>query len=261
MSEVTAKDIVYEAGGRPILRNVSFDAGPGFTALIGPNGAGKTTLLRILSGYLRPKSGSVAIDGQNALGMSARERAQRVAVVAQSSAIDYDFSVLDIVLMGRTAWNPYFAADSREDVERAKRALVQAGASELADRSITALSGGERQRVMIARAFCQDTGVLLLDEPVSALDLRYQVSILDAVSDHIRTRGTACVCVLHDLNLAAHFADRVVLMEQGQISCAGAPREVLRQDILEKVYRTAVRVIREEEELLVFPDMRSADMD
>lgn len=258
MSMLEARNVVFSAGGRPILQDVTFCTTRGLTALIGPNGAGKTTLLRTLSGYLRPQSGSVLLDGRPLTDISVRERAKQIAVVAQRADAEYEFSVMDVVLMGRTAWKPALAPDSAADMARARAALREAGAEEFEDRSITALSGGEQQRVFIARAFCQDAQILLLDEPVSALDLRYQVGILRAVRGHIASKGTSCVCVLHDLNLAAHFADRVVLMSEGRIEQDGAPRDVLRRDILERIYRASVRIIEDEGELLVLPDMRDA---
>lgn len=255
MGLLEAQNVSYVAGGRTILHGITFTARPGFTALIGPNGAGKTTLLRTLSGYLRPSAGTVLLDGRPLASMSARDRARQIAVVAQSGAIDYEFSVLDIVMMGRTAWKPMFASDTQKDAEAARCALREAGAEQLQDRRITNLSGGERQRVMVARAFCQQANILLLDEPVSALDLRYQVGILDAVRRHTIEHGASCVCVLHDLNLAAHFADRIVLMADGRIAHEGNPREVLQQQILETIYKTQVRVLEDEEELLVLPQM------
>lgn len=257
MNTLEAKHVTYRVGSRDILQDVSFAAAAGFTALIGPNGAGKTTLLRTLSGYLRPASGSVLLNGISLENIPVRERARHIAVVAQQSAAEYEFTVLDVVLMGRTAWKGLFEADDAHDRKIALDALREAGAEGLADRLITELSGGERQRVMIARAFCQQADILLLDEPVSALDLRYQVGILRAVQSHIEERAMSCVCVLHDLNLASHFADRIVLMSEGRITIEGDPEEVLRQDLLERIYRTSVRILRDENELLVLPDMRA----
>lgn len=257
MSVLEAKNVSYRAGGRQILSDVSFAVRPGFTSLIGPNGAGKTTLLRTLSGYLRPQEGQVLLDGKPLQSESAKERARSISAVSQHASFDYAFTALEVVLMGRTAWKPLLQSDTKEDILLAEAALKDAGALEFRDRFVTELSGGERQRVMIARAFCQNGSVLLLDEPVSALDLRHQVSILEAVQRYTKEKGISCVCVLHDLNLAAHFSDRIVLMSGGQIAFRGRPREVLRQDILERIYKTSVRIFEDEEELLVFPDMRT----
>lgn len=256
MSTIEARSIIYRAGVSDILRGVSFRADSGLTALIGPNGAGKTTLLRVLSGYLAPQEGEALLNSRPVRSIPARERARQIAVVAQHASVEYDFTALDVVLMGRTAWKPLFSGDSAADIEAAGRALADAGALEFRDRPVTELSGGERQRVMIARAFCQDAGILLLDEPVSALDLRHQTGILGSVRKYTKERGIVCVCVLHDLNLAAHFADRVVLMEHGRIASEGTPQQVLKRDMLESVYRTAVRVIEDEDELIVLPDFR-----
>lgn len=256
MSTIAAEHVTYSAGKHTILNDVSLLADRGLTSLIGPNGAGKTTLLRVLSGYLEPENGSALLNGRPVRALPARERAQQIAVVAQHARMEYDFSVLDVVLMGRTAWKPLMSDDTAEDRARARQALKDAGALEFAERPVTELSGGERQRVMIARAFCQDAGILLLDEPVSALDIRHQVGIMSAVRRYIEERDIVCVCVLHDLNLAAYFSERIILMEKGRIAADGTPAEVLKRELLETVYNTAVRVIEDEDELIVLPDLR-----
>lgn len=254
--ELEAKDLTYAADGHEILRGVSAAFTAGLTALLGPNGAGKTTLVRLLSGFLAPSSGSVLLDGRNLSAVPIRRRAQEIAVVPQHERFDYDFSVIDTVLMGRIPWKRTLESDTPEDRQIAEQALSEAGVRELAQRSVLTLSGGERQRVSIARAFCQRTPILLLDEPVSALDIRHQVGILSAVRRYIFERDLVGVVVLHDLNLAARYADRLILMKHGRIVTAGSAEQVLVQETLESVYETAVRLIRSEGEMFVLPEMR-----
>lgn len=254
--KLEARELSYTADGNEILRGVSASFTKGLTALLGPNGAGKTTLIRLLSGFLAPTSGSVLLDGHNLSAISIHRRAQEIAIVPQHERFDYDFSVIDTVLMGRIPWKRTLESDTPEDRQIAEQALSEAGAEEFADRSVLTLSGGERQRVSIARAFCQRTPILLLDEPVSALDIRHQVGILSAVRRYIFERDLVGVVVLHDLNLAARYADRLILMKHGRIVTAGSAQQVLVQETLESVYETAVRVLRTEDEMFVLPEMR-----
>lgn len=255
-----ARDISFAANGKEILQSISTEFATGITALLGPNGAGKTTFLRVLSGFLSPASGEVQIDGMNIRDISIRDRARKIAVVAQNEAFEYDFSVMDLVLMGRIPWKRPLEGETKEDREEAETALREAGIMQLAARSVLTLSGGERQRMTIARAFCQKAPILLLDEPVSALDIRHQVGILEAVRRHVIERDLLCVVVLHDLNLAAHYAGRLILMKDGQIAEDGNARSVLRQDILEAVYETEVRILRDDDELFVLPRMHPAEI-
>lgn len=252
-----ARHISYAAGTREILHDVSVCFTGGLTALLGPNGAGKTTFLRTLSGFLTPASGEVLLDDVNLRKITIRDRARKIAVVAQNERFEYDFTVLDLVLMGRVPWKRSLEGDNQEDRKIAQTALQDAGISGLAGQSVLTLSGGERQRMTIARAFCQQTPVLLLDEPVSALDIRHQVGILEAVRRYVTQKGLLCIIVLHDLNLAAHYADRLILMKDGRITEDGDADSVLRQDILEAVYETDVRILRDDEELFVLPKMHS----
>lgn len=256
MMNLEVQDLRYAAGDHEILHGISVSFGAGITALLGPNGAGKTTFLRLLSGFLAPSAGAVLLDGQDLAGIPIRKRAQEIATVPQHERFDYDFSVMDTVLMGRVPWKRTLESDNAQDKEIAQAALVEAGISDLSGRSVLTLSGGERQRVSIARAFCQRTPVLLLDEPVSALDIRHQVGILNAVRRYVEGRDLVSVIVLHDLNLAARYADRLILMKRGRIAEEGTAEEVLAQDILEAVYETEVRILHDGDEMFVLPAMR-----
>lgn len=245
----------YEPG-HDIVHDVSLDADMGFTALVGPNGAGKTTLLRLLAGLLSVSHGEVRLEGRPVRSFTTRERAQLLAMVTQHAPGDSEFTALQTVLMGRTPWKRAFERDTQEDIDIALRAMEKTHTAGFRDRYITELSGGERQRVLIARALCQQPRILLLDEPVSALDIRHQVSVLDSVREAVTEQGLTCVCVLHDLNLASHYADQIIILKNGYLAAAGAPEEVLERRLLETVYETEVRILRDEEELRVLPAMR-----
>lgn len=229
--------IRFSYGENTILANVtlSFSLGE-FVAVLGPNGSGKTTLLRSIAGMLQPSKGKVLLHGKPIQQYNARALAQAMAWVPQSIHAEMAFPVLDTVLMGRHAYHRRFASDSQADIAMAYDALRETGAASYADKKITELSGGELQRVLTARALCQDTPILLLDEPVSNLDIRHQVDILDVLAKRAAEKKVLVICVLHDLNLAAHYAQRVILMHQGKIVADGSPEEVLTAQQLEDVY-------------------------
>lgn len=233
----------YEAE-QSVLRGVSARLGPGLVhGVIGPNGSGKTTLIKLMSGALTPRSGSVALDGAEIGRLSARQLARAVAVVPQKSDLAFDFTVLDVVLMGRQPYIGRFAREGEADLRRAEEAMRQTGVYELRGRAATSLSGGEWQRVLIARALCQDTPVLLLDEPVSNLDVRHQIDILLLARQRARRAGALVAVVLHDLNLAAHFCDDLLLLAGGELIAQGRPAEVLRPERLKAVYGIDARVL------------------
>lgn len=195
------------------------------TAIVGPNGAGKSTLLRALAGLLRPRSGSVTLDGADIGALSRREIARRIAVVPQALETLFPFTVREVVSLGRTARAGFFGL-SRADVVAVERALAALELDPLASRRTDALSGGERQRAVLAMALAQEGEVLLLDEPTVHLDPAHQRATLALVRGLARTRGLAVAAVLHDLNLAA-LCDRVVVFASGRIARAGAPGDVL----------------------------------
>jgi len=252
---IAGRNICYEIDGNRILNEVSFDFESGFIGIIGPNGAGKTTLLRMISGYLKPDSGSVALDGEDIRAIDIRTRARKMALVPQNYALEYDFTVTETVLMGRNPHKRLFEADTKEDFGLAMDAIRKAGIEHLKDRSILGLSGGEWQRMVIARALCQQSGILLLDEPVSSLDIRHQVGILDMVWELTRKHGLIAVCVMHDLNLTYNYCDRVFMMKEGRIHSQGTPGEVLTKEKVQEVYDAKVEVIRSGKNVYVLPAM------
>ena len=252
---VEGKNISFEIDGTQILKDVSFLFESGFIGIIGPNGAGKTTLLRMISGYLKPTGGSVLLDGVNILKADVRTRAQKMALVPQNYAMEYDFTVLETVLMGRNPHKKIFESDTREDFELAAECIRKAGIENLKNRSVLGLSGGEWQRMIIARALCQQSSILLLDEPVSSLDIKHQVGILDMVWELTRKHGLIAICVLHDLNLTYNYCDRVLLMQEGAIFAEGTSADVLTQKNVEEVYGARVEIIRNGNGVYVLPVM------
>lgn len=231
--------------GAAILQGVSIELEDSeFVGVIGPNGCGKTTLLRSMSRVLAPQGGLVLLDGKSIFSISAREFARRVAVVPQDTLVAFDFSVLEIVLMGRSPRMGRFAIEGTRDTDIALDALKRTGTAHLKDRQINALSGGERQRVMVARALAQEPDALLLDEPTSHLDISFQFEIMDLVKSLNRERGMTVLAVLHDLNLASQYCDRLILIGQGIVQADGSPEQVITADIIRRVYGAEVWVRR-----------------
>ena len=228
-------------GETAVLDGVSLSVDRGeFVGLVGPNGAGKTTLLRTVNGLLAPDAGTVTLDGDPVADLSARETSQRVATVPQETTLAFDFSVRDVVEMGRT---PY-AGRLRGDPEAAthvERALERTNTARFADRSVSEVSGGERQRVLLARALAQDTPALLLDEPTASLDINHQVAALELVSDLVG-EGHGALAAIHDLDLAARFCDRLALLAEGRIVAAGPPETVLTADRVGDAFDTNAAV-------------------
>ncbi|MEZ0166009.1 ABC transporter ATP-binding protein [Kineococcus sp. LSe6-4] len=240
---IRARGLEFAHGAQPVLRGVDVDAPQGrVLGLLGPNGSGKTTLLRLLHGALRPRRGTVQVDGRDVAGLSARELARRVAVVVQEPGADLPLTVAESVLLGRIPHRGAFAGTTGRDVRIAEDALRRVGGLHLARRPVAEVSGGERQRVLIARALAQRAGHLLLDEPTNHLDVRYQHEVLQLV----RTLGTTVVVVLHDLALAAAYCDEVVLLHAGVVRAAGTPSQVLVPAVLEPVFEVGVRRVDHE---------------
>ncbi len=235
---ISVEAVSFGYGGALVLDGIALAADAGSTiGLIGPNGSGKSTLLRLIYRALRPRGGTILIDGTPVARLRGRELAARLAVVTQESPTETPISVAETVLLGRSPWAGAVQGYSRQDRIAAAAALERVGARELADRPFSALSGGERQRVLIARALAQRADHLLLDEPTNHLDVRYQHELLALVRD---LEATTLV-VLHDLNLAARYCDRLVLLDDGRVAAAGPVADVLTPEILEPVYQVTVQ--------------------
>ncbi|MFH5210335.1 heme ABC transporter ATP-binding protein [Antrihabitans spumae] len=225
---------------RRVLTDIDFDVVAGeVVALVGPNGAGKSTLLAALAGEQATASGHVELDGRPLSSWTPVEMAQRRAVLPQSHTIGFAFTSKQVVAMGRSPWSRTLLRD--EDDVRVEEALAICDVGHLADRPFLALSGGERARVALARVLAQRTGTLLLDEPTAALDLSHQETVMRLARERAAT-GVAVVVVLHDLGLAAAYADRVAVLEKGRMVADGPPRKVLTSELLTRVYDHPVEV-------------------
>ncbi len=239
--EVSGLSYAYD--GRKVVDDVDLCAEPGeIVGLIGPNGSGKSTLIKILSGVIDGFEGSAQIDGRDITSVPRRERAQMLAVVPQEPVFSFPFSCLEIVLMGRHPHLAGLAFESSRDIELARDALRRCGAEEFAERTIHELSSGERQRVVFARALAQHPRALLLDEPATFLDIRHQVELYDIVRDQVSDQGCAALTVLHDLNLAAEYCDRIYLLRDGRVEAGGPTEEVFTYANLKRVFETEVYV-------------------
>jgi iron complex transport system ATP-binding protein len=232
-------------GSTRVLHDVSFEAAPGeMLAIVGPNGAGKSTLLKIVGGTMRPWSGTINLLGGALAGYQRRELARTVAMVSQENPLAFRFTVLEIVLMGRAPHVGAFHFESPGDLEIARHALERFGLLTLADRHVQELSGGERKRVFLARALAQEPKIALLDEPTAFLDLKHAAEILMLFRDLCTAEAMTVIATLHDLNAAALWADRVMLMKHGAAIACGPPDEVLTPENLRQAYETEVYVGR-----------------
>lgn len=229
-------------GDREVLRDVSLDVEHGrVLALVGPNGAGKSSLLGLLAADLHPSAGRVEILGRDAQSWRPRDLAVHRSVLLQANEVSFAFSVADVVEMGRSPW--LGRSDAEDDQRAVENAVERADIGHLLDRPFTALSGGEKARVSLARVLAQDTEVVLLDEPTAALDLRHQEEVM-VVARELADRGRAVVVVLHDLSVAAAYADRVAVVDAGRLVAHGRPHEVLTPERVEATYGIAVHVVR-----------------
>jgi iron complex transport system ATP-binding protein len=239
---LTADGLSFAYGNRRILKDVSLAMGEGeFVGLIGANGSGKTTLLRLLLGLLPPATGRIELCGSRIASLSRREIALRATLVQQDSRVDFAFTGREVVAMGRTPYLGRFTPETLADKAAIDDALCVTETEDFAERLVTELSGGERQRVQLARALAQRTRVILLDEPTANLDLAHQYETLNLIR-HMTRQGKGAVAAIHDLSLAAHFCDRLLLLSDGKIMAAGPPADVLTEDNLAKFFSVRARM-------------------
>lgn len=253
--ELEVRGLGVRYGSRQILTDVDLTVGPGeLVALVGPNGAGKSTLLHALSGDVAPSSGGVSLDRRPLSAYRPIELARRRSVLTQSNEVSFPFTAREVVEMGRAPWRG--RPEERDDELHIGRAVEDAEISGLLDRHVTELSGGERARVAFARVRAQACPLILLDEPTASLDIRHQERVVGRLRDHVLDGGAA-VLVLHDLDLAAAYAGRVVVLESGRIRADGPPRDALTSELLSEVYRHPIVVSHDGETVGVRP-VRSA---
>jgi iron complex transport system ATP-binding protein len=244
---VSLRAVTVRYGGFTALRSLSLELPPGsFAAVLGPNGAGKSTLVRVLTGLVAPAEGEVSYGKRPLARMAPAELARLVAVVPQDVWVPFEYTVLEMVLMGRAPHLGALGLERERDVAVAREALARLDLLALADRPIQTLSGGERQRVLLARALAQETPVLLLDEPTAHLDIAHQGATLRLLAA-LHAEGRTVAAVLHDLNLASLYCPRLVLLAGGAVAADGAPEEVLTEERLREVYGAAVTVGRHPE--------------
>ncbi|MBU0910470.1 MAG: heme ABC transporter ATP-binding protein [Proteobacteria bacterium] len=237
MKAVFADNISLSYGGKQVLHNLSLTINrEEFFIIIGPNGAGKSTLLKALTATEKINAGSISLFGRPQNGYSRREMAQLAALVPQGLDTNFPFRVADTVLMGRSPHLGLLGIEQEEDYQIARQAMQVTDTAQLADRTLDQLSGGERQRVIIARAICQQPSILFLDEPTAALDLAHQVRIMDLLENLRRERKITICMISHDINLAAMYADRLLLMKDGRVVATGNPDQVLEEKLLEESY-------------------------
>jgi ABC-type cobalamin/Fe3+-siderophores transport system ATPase subunit len=241
---IEIRDLRVTRGKREVVHGVSLDVPAGsWVSIVGPNGAGKSSMLLAVAALL-PAAGDVAIGGRPVRDLRARERARLVALVPQQPVIPDALTVAEYVLLGRTPHLSMFGSEAGRDHELADRILAKVDLAWAADRLVPTLSGGEFHRAVVGRALAQEARVLLLDEPTSGLDLGHQVQVLELVDALRRSDGITVVSAMHDLTLAARYADRVALLVEGELVAEGSPDDVFRPELLERHYGVPVHVLR-----------------
>ncbi len=242
MTDVRFENVTFGYGDEPVFEDVNIDfCGSGLTCILGPNGVGKTTLVKCINKLLKPKSGRVLVDGTDVQTLSLPELARIMAFVPNSSTSVFSMSVAEAILIGRhprAGWTT-----TEKDIEVVDETIRLLGLEEYSDRDIRELSAGQLQRVLIARGLVQEPEILILDEPTSNLDVRYQMDVMRFLKDYAREKGILVLMVCHDLNITAAYADRVVLMHNGGIFADGKASDVLTEENIETVYRVKAKVM------------------
>lgn len=229
--------ISFAVTGRTILQPLDLDLLPGKTiGLIGHNGSGKSTLVRLLARQIRPSTGQILFDGRRLEAWSNREFARHLAYLPQQTPVPAGTSVRELVKFGRYPWHGPLGAFGRQDEAKVREALELTRTTTLADRSVETLSGGEQQRTWIATLVAQDTKCLLLDEPISALDVAHQIAVLDLVQKLTTARGLSIVMVLHDINMASRYCDEIIALRDGSLIARGSPSDIMTPDHLKRIY-------------------------
>lgn len=242
---IKIKKLDWHYGENKVLDDISLNLhNCGFYGIIGPNGSGKTTLLKNISRSLEPKKGTVFFNEKDITEYSNKELAKKISYVPQNTNLEFEFSVMDIVLMGRSPYVKRFQAENANDIGIAKRAMEITNTWHLKEKNIGMISGGERQRAIIARALAQQTNIMLLDEPVSQLDIQHQIEILEMLKKLTEEKKLTVIMSLHDLNLAAQYCDKLILMDKGRVFKEGAPHEIIEEENIQKVYGMKVYIMK-----------------
>lgn len=237
---LSTENIRLSYGAQEILKGVSINGNTGeFIGIIGPNGSGKSTLLKCIYRILKPHAGQVFLDGEELSGISIRNSAKKMAVVAQHNYYNFDFSVMEVVLMGRAPHKKTMERDNAKDFQIAQKALETVEMEGFANRSFSTLSGGEQQRVILARALAQQTPCLILDEPTNHLDITHQIQLMKIV----KNLKVTVISAVHDLNIAAMFCDRLYVLQDGEIVGQGTPQEVLTAEFIKKIYHVETEIV------------------
>ena len=239
---ISAKDIHLSYGAREILKGVDIHSENGeFVGLIGPNGSGKSTLLKCIYRILKPNAGQIFLDEEELKAMSIKKSARKMGVVAQHNYYNFEFTVREVVMMGRAPHKKALERDNAKDYEIVEEALKTVGMEGFAQRSFSTLSGGEQQRVILARALAQQTPCLILDEPTNHLDITHQLQLMRIV----KNLSATVISAIHDLNIAAMFCDRIYALKEGRIIAQGTPREVLTKDFIRQVYQVDAEITKD----------------
>lgn len=236
--KLEVNNVHYSYHEYEVLKGLSFEASGGeILGILGKNGCGKTTLMKCITAHLKPKLGSITIDGDDVSCIPRRQLAKNMAIVAQSASLNFPFTVLETVMMGRYPDSELFQDPSDEEMELISRSMKATGILNYAERSVNELSGGEKQRVLISRALVQDPKILLLDEPTLHLDLNHQFGLMELIVRLSKENGILVVIVTHDVALAARYCDRILLIDDGQITDSGPAADVITSENLEKVFK------------------------
>lgn len=234
----------FNFGSKNILADIDLSIKDnGIVGIIGPNGSGKSTLLKCIYRVLKPKTGTIFIDGKNINDYQFKETAKKMAVVAQHNDTHFDFNVLEMVLIGRSPHKKFMERDSAEDIELAYKALEQVNMKDFADRNFSSLSGGEKQRIILARALVQNTDCLILDEPTNHLDIKHQLHFMSLAKDLKIT----VISAIHDLNIAAMYCNKIYALKGGQIIASGSVNEVITEEVIKTLYDVEAKIIYDEE--------------
>jgi iron complex transport system ATP-binding protein len=246
--EISAENIHVQFDKKEILKGVDLVAGSGrFIGVVGPNGSGKSTLLKCIYRVLKPTKGAIYLDDVALRNYSAKEAAKKIAVVAQHNLAGFDFTVQEMVLMGRAPHKNALDRDNAHDYQIVDDALKTTGMEAFKERSFSSLSGGEQQRVILARALAQQTPCLILDEPTNHLDIRYQLQLMRIVKESDCT----IISAIHDLNIAARYCDEIYVLSKGRIRAHGAPQSVFTKELINEVFGVKATLLREQDEIFI----------